>query len=90
MLICKFASPRSSKEKIHDWIAYLEDLNRREADAEARRIVNELLDEARCWTSSGGWIWKEARRLLFLGLLLCPPDDHLPPAAWVLFDPNRK
>lgn len=51
MLICKFASPNSSVEKIHDWIAYLEDLNRREADAEARRIVNELLDEARCWTA---------------------------------------
>src|SRR5690606_7882340 len=49
-----------------------------------------MTDEVRCWTSSGGWIWKEARRLFFLGLLLRPPDDHLPAAARVFFDPNRK
>ena len=51
MLICKFASQNSSVEKIHDWIAYLEGLSRKEADTEARRIVDELLEEARCWTS---------------------------------------
>lgn len=52
MLICKFASPRSSKEKIHDWIAYLEELSRKEADVEARRLVAQLLDDARRWTGS--------------------------------------
>ena len=52
MLICKFASPRSSKEKIHDWIAYLEDLNQKEADVEGRRLVAQLLDDARRWTGA--------------------------------------
>ena len=53
MLICKFASPNSSREKIHDWIAYLEELSRGEVDVEARRVVTQLLEEARRWTTSG-------------------------------------
>lgn len=51
MLICKFASPRSSTEKILGWIEYLEDLKRKHAaDSEARVTVAQLLDEARMWT----------------------------------------
>jgi hypothetical protein len=50
MLICKFASQSSRPEKIQDWIAYLEDLNRKHnQDADARRTLEQLLDEARNW-----------------------------------------
>lgn len=52
MLICKFASPRSSKEKILGWIEYLEELSQKEADVEGRQIVTQLLDDARRWTGS--------------------------------------
>lgn len=50
MLICKFASQSSRPEKILDWIAYLEDLTRKhDQDADARRTLEQLLDEARNW-----------------------------------------
>ena len=50
MLICKFASQSSRPEKIRDWISYLEDLTRRhDEDADARRTLEQLLDEARNW-----------------------------------------
>jgi hypothetical protein len=50
MLICKFASQSSRPEKIRDWIAYLEDLTRKhQSDSDARRTLEQLLDEARNW-----------------------------------------
>ena len=51
MLICKFASPASRPEKIRDWISYLEDRAAKcDGDAEALRLLERLLDEARVWT----------------------------------------
>jgi hypothetical protein len=51
VLLCSFASHRSSPEKIQRWIAHLEaKLESHWDDPDAARVIHALLTKARRWT----------------------------------------
>jgi hypothetical protein len=50
MLFCKFASPRSTPNRIHRWVEYLTELERRNADdLNAVQTLRNLRHEAFSW-----------------------------------------
>jgi hypothetical protein len=53
MLICKFASPRSDRQRILRWIGYLEEMRRRHGiDADDARLLDNLSRQAHGWLTA--------------------------------------